>query len=204
MNTVTKLLATMAIATATVMPMTAANAVTIEILNDHCNHNDPNCTVVYLQGDIRPGDEKTFAAVVKNIKDDVLVVLNSGGGEFEAGMNIARQIKNRGFTTSASNFCASVCAVIWLSGSLRFYLRESSIGMHGVYRTRVDRNGNRINGAPVYGSSSGNAVLGAYLAELGLAPKTIATLTEAGPGDMYWLKTKNLKDLGIEAKRIDG
>ena len=200
MNTVTRLLATVVIATSTMM--TAANAAVIEISDDHCNNDDPKCTIINLHGEIRPGDDKTFAAVIKNIKNDVFVLLNSNGGEFEAGMGIARQVKNRQFKTGAS-FCVSICAVIWLSGSSRRYLRESSIGMHGVYTMWSDRNGNIIKGKGAVSSSSGNAVLGAYFAELGLAPKTIATLTEAAPNEMYWLKTKNLKDLGIEATRAN-
>jgi hypothetical protein len=49
-----------------------------------------------------------------------LVLLNSIGGNLNAGLAIGREIKQRGFTTGAYNVCASACGMIWLAGSTRY------------------------------------------------------------------------------------
>jgi hypothetical protein len=66
----------------------------------------------------------------------------------------------------------------------------------------VDRNGNMVKGSGRV-SGGGSAVLGAYFAELGLPEKTIDIFASPGPNEMYWLETKNLKQLGIKAERIE-
>ena len=166
-----------------------------------CKGNGTKCGLIIVEGEIRDGDQTTFANVSKGV-DRALIVLNTQGGDFKAGLNIARQIKTAGWNTGVHNYCVSVCAVMWLSGSDRYYRVSSRIGFHGIYWTTVDRNGNTIKGSARV-SSGGNAVLGGYLAELGLSETTIDLLASPGPTEMYWLQTKNLKQLCIKAERLD-
>ena len=181
---------------------TSANAAKIELGSNRCNDGDPNCYMITIEGRIDEGDEVTFAKVAKNVTDGI-VVMNSPGGHFETGLDIARQIRAKKLNTGAL-YCASMCAVMWLSGSGHYYQKDSRIGFHGVYTVLVNkRSGERIKGVAPTVPSGANAVLGAYLSELGVPYKTIDLLVSPGPDDMYWLKTKNLDALGIKATRID-
>ena len=185
---------------AAVLASSSAFAADITFEPTDCKGNGTKCGFIVVNGKILDGDEQTFASVSKGI-DRVFVILNSPGGHFDAGLNIARQIKNNEWNTGADAFCASICAVMWLSGSTRYYKPSSRIGFHGVLWAASDRNGNMIHGSTRV-ASGGTAVLGAYFAKLGLPEKTIDILASPGPNEMYWLETKNLKQLGIKAERI--
>ena len=181
---------------------TSANAAKIEVGSNRCNDGDPNCYMITIEGKIEEGDEVTFAKVAKNVTEGI-VVMNSPGGNFETGLDIARQIRAKKLNTGAL-YCASMCAVMWLSGSGRYYNKGSNIGFHGIYTVLVNkRSGERIKGVAPAVPSGANAVLGAYLSELGVPYKTIDLLVSPGPADMYWLKTKHLDALGIKATRLD-
>jgi len=188
-------------AIAAVLALSSAQAAEIELRPKKCDDAQfTNCGMVLVYGDIVEGDDVKFARVTDGLQAAV-VVLNSAGGEFKVGINIARRIKKYGWNTGAHKLCASVCAVMWLSGEQRFYLRESRIGFHGVYRQLIDKR----TGRPIsnHVSSGGSALLGAYLSELGLSAEAIEAFAAPGPNEMYWLETKKLKQLGITAERID-
>jgi hypothetical protein len=78
-----------------------------------------------------------------------------------------------------------VCGVIWLAGSQRFLSETSKVGFHAAYRAD--------------GSESGqaNAVVGAYLSDLGLSYAAIAFLTRSSPEAMTWLSSTDATRLGI-------
>jgi len=186
---------------------TAANAASFQANPGRCNDGDPNCWMVTIEGKINPGDDEVFTRVTKKVPDvsddvRVVVVLESPGGNFDAGMSIARQVRDKRYSTGANKLCTSICAVIWLSGNGCFYLKESAIGFHGVFTHYVDKNGNHVKGTPYWVPSGSNAVLGAWLAELGVPMSTIELFTSPNADSMYWLKTKNLKALGINATRL--
>jgi hypothetical protein len=75
--------------------------------------------------------------------------------------------------------CASACALIWLAGHYRWAAPKAAIGFHAIY----------------YGdgnvSSGGNALVGAYLRDLGLSLKAIRYLTQAPPNGMEWLSIES-------------
>ena len=179
----------------------SANAAKIELGSDRCNDGHPNCYMITVEGSIDEGDEVTFAKVAKDVTEGI-VVMNSPGGEFKTGLDIARQIRAKKLNTGAL-YCASMCAVMWLSGSDRYYTKKSSIGFHGIFTVFVTKNGERIKGVAPRVPSGANAVLGAYLNELGVPSKSIDLLVSPGSESMYWLKTKNLDALGIKATRLD-
>ena len=180
--------------------MGAAHAANIKVDHQDCEGRKSKCAFITVDGDIRAGDENMLAMRTMGI-EQAMVLLNSPGGRFEAGMDMARLIKKKGWDTGAAH-CTSICAVMWLSGANRYYRATSRIGFHGVFWAATDRNGNLVTNR-AFPSSGGNAVFGGYLAELGLSPKTIETLASPGPGQMYWLETKNLKELGITATRMN-
>jgi hypothetical protein len=68
--------------------------------------------------------------------------------------------------------CVSACALIWLAGTTRFGEPRATIGFHAAY---VYRNGRQQE------IGVGNALIGAYLNELGFSDQTVAFVTSAPP-----------------------
>jgi hypothetical protein len=192
----TKLLST----TAMLLALThSASAATIEA--KECTHQK-DCYAITVSGELQGGDGNKFVDLVreKQIKKAV-VSLDSIGGDFWAGLRIAYEVRDREFTTwvSDGHDCQSMCAIIWMGGSTRYYEDKARIGFHGVYTVYTDKAGKVVNGTKPVPSSSSNALVGGFFAKLGLSDKAIYTLTVAAPDDMYWLNAKSTSELGIKA-----
>src|SRR5262245_18329197 len=128
---------------AVLVALTSTAAATVELSSKRCNDGDPNCYIINVYDRVNKGDDDAFTEALKTVrgkseKPDIVIVLNSPGGDFQTGMAIARKIKKEGLATLAAQVCTSVCAVIWLSGPQRQYLKESSIGFHGVFSRWMD------------------------------------------------------------------
>jgi len=85
--------------------------------------------------------------------------------------------------------------MIWVSGSNRYLAPTSWVGFHGAYT--VDCAGR----ASV--SGWGNALVGAYLSELGFNEAAIIYMTAAGPSDLYWVNRSMAIALEIEVVELD-
>jgi hypothetical protein len=66
---------------------------------------------------------------------------------------------------------------------------DAKIGFHAAYRLE--------NGAPIE-TGVGNALLGAYLSNLGLSDQAIVYVTMAAPSSMTWLTRREAETLGID------
>lgn len=82
--------------------------------------------------------------------------------------------------------CESACAYIWLAGAPRFAEASSLIGFHAAY-----------DGMTLQDMGNANAVLGGYLARLGLRYDTIAWMTSASPARMSYLSIESAVKYGI-------
>ena len=133
------------------------------------------------RGEIKQGNADAFnlKAVPEFPKQKVFVGLESDGGAAMEALNIGTTIRKRGFDTLVLKTCASACALIWLAGHTRWAGPKAAIGFHAIY----------------YGegniSSGGNALVGAYLRDLGLSLKAIRYLTQAPPDGMEWLSIES-------------
>ena len=197
-----KFLTATALACALIAP-TAASAAKIEF--KPCNTSVKGCYAIMIDGDILEGDGEKFVkeATEKNVTTGI-VNLNSYGGHLQSGLMIGLEIKERKLQTFVGDewTCVSVCADMWLAGSIRYYGgAKTRIGFHGAYWLAVDKNGKPAKGAKPQVTSSGNAVMGAYLGGLGLSYDAIATLTKAGPDKAFWLTVDSAQKLGIEVKK---
>jgi hypothetical protein len=136
---------------------------------------------INISGDIEKGDAVKFEDIVKTMPEKVaIIVLASPGGTLVDGLEIGISIRNHGFLTIIDGaLCASTCSLVWLAGVERYAGANSEIGFHAIYV----RAGDAANV-----SSNGNAVVGAYVAQLGFSYKTAAYVTTAQPDDMRWLK----------------
>jgi hypothetical protein len=190
MNRLLKPLVIAALSIATLMPM-GASAAKIEALPCTDAAKEEGCFALIVGGKIEPKDDEKFAQEIqkKQIKK-ALVVLNSPGGNLLASLQIGREIKKRGYSTVVPNdmLCTSSCGMIWLAGYNRYYRDRSHIGFHAAYTPT--KRGGQVTGA-------GNALVGAYYADLGLSDKAILYLTSAPPNQMFWLSIKAATELGL-------
>ncbi len=158
-----------------------------------------NLSIITISGPITAGDEIRFRSLAST-SSEAVVILNSEGGATLAALEIGRAIRLAGFSTAvpADSLCASACALIWLSGTPRFAEDNSHVGFHASY---VIKNGQATE------SGVGNALVGAYLVQLGLPQRAIIFVTSAPPEGIEWLDENRGRSVGIEftsLKRRDG
>ena len=152
--------------------------------------NDPRLDVITISGPIALGDETRFRALA-NVSGNAIVVLNSEGGLTFTALEIGKAIRLAGFATAvpSDSLCASSCALIWLAGTPRFSEGDSHVGFHASY---IVKDGQASE------SGVGNALVGAYLTQLGLPQRAIIFVTSAPPEGIEWLDRKKARSVGIE------
>jgi hypothetical protein len=173
----------------TMLALSTAGAQAASITTGYSN----GVPTITISGEIVLGDETRFDRL--NFSSRMFVYLDSVGGNTSAGLAIANNIWARRLETVVATRCTSMCAIIWLAGSVRWVFSGAHIGFHAIYIADERTGKTRI-------SPGGNAVVGAFLGKLGFSDLTIRRLTEAEPDSMYWLTYEEAKELGIVAKSI--
>src|SRR5262249_9105516 len=79
--------------------------------------DEPAVQLITIAGEIKVGDESTFAELAGQAKS-AIVVLNSSGGALLPALEIGKTVRHRGFLTyvAEGQSCTSACALIWLGG----------------------------------------------------------------------------------------
>ena len=156
--------------------------------------SEPAYAIVTVEGDLELDDDIRFQAQVGRLKW-ARVRFNSDGGNPLAGIAIGKIIRLKSFETVVLNGqrCASACAIAWLGGLHRFMEDGARIGFHAAYVQKA--------GQPTE-SGVGNALLGSYLAQLGLPESAVIYITQAGPTDITWLTLHEAWQIGIEVRRF--
>ena len=147
-------------------------------------------------GPIDKDDFKTFKEKTDQLyptafghsKKQVIVTLVSYGGSASPAWQIGDWIRKRGMSTfvPGDRTCTSACALIWLAGVPRMVGDTPQIGFHAVYDPTTRRE-----------TGPGNAVVGAYLRDLGIGYKAIVVMTRKGPTAVEWLSPDLAKELGV-------
>jgi hypothetical protein len=165
--------------------LNSANGAEIDV-----SHLGDGSALVLLQGDIELDDIARFSARAATLSK-ATIAFRSDGGSLLAAIRIGALIRERGFITLVPDEarCASACAVAWLGGLQRLMGNGSKVGFHAAYVLKGRR--------PVE-SGPGNAVLGAYLFQLGLSEDSIVYITEADPNSINWLSREEAAQHGIE------
>ena len=155
---------------------------------------DPNFHFITVSGIIESDDGAKFSRIVEDTKHG-FVILDSPGGSVLSGLEIGRQIKSKKLITGvpSSTLCASSCALIWLAGAMRYAEDSSIVGFHAAY---VIRNGKQVE------TGVGNALIGAYLNELGLSDRAIIFVTQAPPEGIEQLTKFKGEQIGISYKSV--
>ena len=143
-----------------------------------------------VEGDLELSDIEVFRSQVAPLSK-ATVAFRSDGGSLLAGIRIGMLIRVKNFTTIVPDAaqCASACAVAWLGGAHRFLGAGSKVGFHAAY---VQKAGGATESGP------GNAVLGAYLDQIGLPEDAIVYITQAAPNSMKWLNMEEAAQHGID------
>jgi hypothetical protein len=141
---------------------------------------EPGQKVFVIRGPINAGDENRFYELAR-LAENAVVLLESPGGEVDAGLAIGAEIAIRGFSTQVvdGEGCHSICAVVWLSGKRRYMSANADISVHAAYRLEKDLEG----GISVSESGVANSKIGAFLNELGLSYSAVQYFTLARPDD---------------------
>lgn len=144
---------------------------------------------IFVEGTFLASDIADFKKLAVEF-DTAVVVFNSTGGAALVGTEIGRIISLRGYSTAVgpNAVCASSCALAWLAGQERYVWKGARVGFHAIYVTP--------NGTPTV-SSDGNALVGAYLRQLGFPDRTIVYITQTSPTSIQWLTPEDAKQYGI-------
>ena len=171
--------------------MTAANAADIDV-----KQLDNKSVLILVEGDFELDDVERFRSKVATLSTSrVTVAFRSDGGSLVAGIRIGTVIREKKFATVIPDAasCASACALAWLGGTKRFMGQGASVGFHAAYVLK--------SYGPVE-SGSGNAILGAYLNQLGLSEEAILYITKTAPTSIQWMNLHDANEQGIAAAML--
>jgi hypothetical protein len=151
---------------------------------------EDDLSVITLEGDLIEGDDKKFIDIAL-ANPNALVVFHSNGGNLFSGIEIGKAIRLKGYTTLVPDEmrCASACALAWLGGRVRAMGTTAQVGFHAA---------SNINDGKV--TSAGNALVGAYLSQLGLPSAAVVYITEPPPDSIRWLTAADAQQYGIDVK----
>jgi hypothetical protein len=150
-------------------------------------------TVVTVSGKLELGDADIFRQKIAALPK-ALVSLQSDGGSTIAAIEIGKLIRLRQFSTLVpdNSRCASACALAWLGGAQRFMGETSLVGFHATYNSQTGRE-----------SGPGNALVGAYLNQIGLSNAAIFYITRTPPDSISWLNRADAEKFGIEVSVLE-
>ncbi len=143
-----------------------------------------------LSGIIEAGDDAKVTAALAREPRPTTLVLSSLGGNVQAALAIGTLVRRDGLRTAVATraVCASACGLVWLAGTSRTLGQDGHVGLHAAYLRR--------NGVSVE-TGAANALIGAYLARLGLDDRAIVYLTSAAPDEMTWIIPADRQRYGI-------
>jgi hypothetical protein len=144
--------------------------------------------VIAMSGVIHPGAAAIFRTVVSRERPD-LVVVSGPGGDLGTALQIAAEVRRRGFDTAIprGEYCASACAVIFLSGRTKYAASGSRLGLHAA---------SNLDGSY---SREGTAIMSRYLARIGVPAGVLTRMEKRQGNDMYWLGDADRRALRIVA-----
>ena len=162
-------------------------------------HYGDDLNIVVVTEEILPGDDDAFQRAIKDATHGgrhAMVVLASPGGALGAGMHMGLMIAEAGLPTFVpeGEVCASACALAWLAGAPRMMAGTSEIGFHQPYD---ERDGEMIP------SIEANAVVGHYIATIGMGPAVVSFAVSSPPDRMSWLDLATAHEIGLNVTEVE-
>ena len=150
--------------------------------------------IITVKGEIEYGDDRKLKELLEGQVPPPLVILDSPGGNLHASLGMGAAIRIAGSNTLVheNSLCASGCALAWLGGKTRLAYPTSKIALHAASK-----------GTSSDVTASGNAMIGAYMARLGLNSDAIFFATSAEPSSFNYLTFKTARALGIEVTNLE-
>lgn len=176
--------------------LNAAPTLAADIARSSLDGSTDGGALITVTGEFHKGDDRKLVRALLETEGTAIVQFESPGGSLIAGLAMGRAIRLNGATTlvPAGATCASACGLAWLGGVRRAVGTGARVGFHAAYY--VDDQGRAIE------TGQGNALIGAYLNQLGLSERAVLYITGAAPEDMAWLSPDEAEDLGIPMQRI--
>jgi hypothetical protein len=144
--------------------------------------------VLVMTGVIGPGSYRQFRRAVSRGKPD-LIVLDGPGGILDEAILIGDEIRRRGLATlvDADAFCASACAVVFLSGRTKYMGRGAHVGLHAA---------SYLDGRA---DAEATTLMASYLRGVGVPRSILRRMAATAPDDISWLTQAEQKALRIRA-----
>jgi ATP-dependent protease ClpP protease subunit len=131
-------------------------------------------TAVIITGDIELGDDAKLLAILEAdpriAGNNNAIILNSPGGLVLPGVRMGEMIKWRGLATwvANGNVCSSVCAAMWLAGSIRYAAGSARIGFHAAFQGTLGQPTTYKRSAP------GSAAMQEYYGRIGAGDRDVS------------------------------
>lgn len=137
--------------------------------------------VIHLTGAIQSGDYERLEALRPRAPRDTELSLVSQGGLIDEAIRMGGLVRAMGWSTTvpSRSICASACGLLWAAGTRRSLDETANVGFHAAFE---------VTGGRAVVSAPANALVGAYLAGLGIDAETIVYLTSAMPDQAHWIR----------------
>ena len=169
--------------------------------------------VLSLTGNIIEGDDIQLEKIIANYADYKgpvfsrgLLFLNSGGGDFLAGVDLAKMIRKHGIATHilAGTQCLSACALAFLGGSgfselrppYEFYRRTmdpgARVGFHAPFleRSTLDQFGKGGDLQGIEGITRYNVTaLARFFREFNVSSSVVPDIAQLAQGELFFIST---------------
>ena len=171
-----------------IVPIAAHGAVMNECEDVRCGA-PPHASTITVDGDFAAGDADYFRKMLRlTSRNNPIIVIfdHNHGGLLKEGIDIGTAIREAQANTVVTNYCYSACALAWLGGVSKGIGPGAQIGFHAAYN--IDTN---------QVAAPANAVIGYYIARMGLSLDVAAWATSAAPDQINLMTPAIAKQLHV-------
>lgn len=143
-------------------------------------------TALLVSGVIGPGSYNEFRVALMNARPEI-VVLDGPGGILGEALLIGEEVRRRQLDTMVgpNQYCASACAIVFLSGRVKYMARGASVGLHSA------------SYADGRADPEATDLMARYLRDVGVPNATLKRMARTAPKDIRWLSKAEQKAMGI-------
>ena len=144
--------------------------------------------VLVITGTIGRGASREFQKAVTRSRPG-LVVLDGPGGYLGEALLIGGEIRRLGLSTAVApnGRCASACAVVFLSGRVKYMGAGSNVGLHSA--SYPDGRASR----------EGTDLMAGYLRSIGVPRAILRRMAQTSPNQIRWLSGRDRRALKIQS-----